>query len=216
MAEDGGKEKGGADRTSRNGLLRDSIFLAAGALLTLAVQWIGQNNASAVQVATDRNNRAVALYSQYEGMGAEARSATQYVDGVGGDPGDLLKMYRHFREVSTLVMNDEVNGSKLAGLYQGRLVFWGNKFVEASGKLGSSSDGLSSENLFMMNAVGTYLLLLYDQSRATSMDRRANGSALARLREAMKDTERKIAGSVADADSSPSAKDDVDYADEAM
>lgn len=88
--------------------------------------------------------------------------------------------------------------------------------MEASGKLDSSSDGLSSENLFMMNAVGTYLLLLYDQSRATSMDRRANGSALARLREAMKDTERKIAGSVADAASSPSAKDDVDYADEAM
>lgn len=185
MADEGEKKESSNTSEPRSGLVRDGLFLGVGALLTLAVQSIGQSKASAEQIVANRNSQAVALYSQYEEMADEARSATRYVDGNGGDSGDLLKMYRHFRQVSTLVMNDEVNSTKLAGLYQGRLVFWGKKFVEASEKLESDPSELSAENLRTMNAVGNYLLLLYDQSKATTADRRTRGDALADVQRAM-------------------------------
>lgn len=189
---------------SRSGLVRDGLLLGVGALLTLAVQSIGQNKASAEQIEAGRNSQAVALYSQYEGMVDEARSATRYVDGNGGDASDLLKMYRHFRQLSTLVMNDEVNSTKLAGLYQGRLVFWGKKFVEASEKLESDPAELSAENLRTMNAVGNYLLLLYDQSKATTADRRARGDALADVQRAMSAVENAMESTTEAAEGAPS------------
>ncbi|WP_086608611.1 hypothetical protein [Erythrobacter donghaensis] len=139
-----------------------AIGALCAAVFGFAFGLIGQSMATAEQVEADRNRQAVALYSQYEAMTLETRSASSFAEKRGGEFDDFLKIYRHFRHLATLDLNDDVSSSKIASLYQGRLRYWGGKFVDFSQKDGRSKELLTESEMQTMTALGNYLFLIHE------------------------------------------------------
>ena len=144
---------------------RDVVLILVSALLAYWATSIFYYKSAEDALENARLERSIEMYRAYENMSDRTDSASLFLRGKGGSASDLNAVFRHFRELSTLVVEGDADAQKAAMQYAGRLSFWGKHFVEISAREEPRFEEISVARKAQMEGVGEFLLYLSKHNR---------------------------------------------------